>query len=222
MSSRYSPAASGLPAVIGGLLGLEFLSKFEVEFDFVNKAMKFHSPGCIKCGALARACMCVHATRHSLDFGLRRGKYVFNTCFSLVFERLKADGVKARFTVRYGDANRVIDEPCASDVSQLVEIPMSVHPTGLKTVRCRLNGCEPFPAIVDMGSFFSVVNWMAAAAGGVAPDSPEVTQSAMQAVGIDGRAMPMATAKFDLAVVGVMGSGSGNDGGGAVQVVELV
>ena len=122
MSSRYSPAASGLPAVIGGLLGLEFLSKFEVEFDFVNKAMKFHSPGCIKCGALARACMCVHATRHSLDFGLRRGKYVFNTCFSLVFERLKAVGVKARFTVRYGDANRAIDEPCASDVSQLVEI----------------------------------------------------------------------------------------------------
>ena len=52
---RYAPAASGLPAVIGGLLGLEFLSKFEVEFDFVNKAMKFHSPGCIKCGALARA-----------------------------------------------------------------------------------------------------------------------------------------------------------------------
>ena len=101
--------------------------------------------------------------------------------------------------------------PCSLDVSELVEIPMSMHPTGLKTVRCRLNGCEPFPAIVDMGSFFSVANWMAAAAGGVAPDSPEVTQSAMQAVGIDGRAMAMATAKFDLEVVGVTGSGSGAD-----------
>jgi hypothetical protein len=31
-------AASGLPSVIGGLLGLDFLCKFEVEFDFVNKA----------------------------------------------------------------------------------------------------------------------------------------------------------------------------------------
>ena len=144
--------ASGLPAVIGGLLGLEFLSKFEVEFDFVNKFLKFHPPGSIACGAL--------------------------------------------------------------DVSDLVEIPMSVHPTGLKTVRCRLNGCEPFPAIVDMGSFFSVANWMAAAAGGVAPDSPEVTQSAMQAVGIDGRAMPMATAKFDLEVVGVDPGSNSNGSGG--------
>ena len=42
----------------------------------------------------------------------------------------------------------------------------------------------------------------------MAPDSPEVTQSAMNAVGIDGRAKPMATAKFDLEVVGVAGSGS--------------
>ena len=153
--------ASGLPAVIGGLLGLEFLSKFEVEFDFVNKALKFHPPGSIACGAL--------------------------------------------------------------DVSELVEIPMSTHPTGLKTVRCRLNGCEPpFPAIVDMGSFFSVANWMAAAAGGVGPDSPDVKQSAMQAVGIDGRAMPMATAKFDLEVVGVHGSdgsdgSDGSNGGGLVS-----
>jgi|AntAceMinimDraft_1070359.scaffolds.fasta_scaffold44464_2 hypothetical protein len=57
--------------ITGGMLGLEFLSKFEVEFDFVNKAMRFHSPGCMASGAL--------------------------------------------------------------DVSQLVEIPMSTHPTGLKT-----------------------------------------------------------------------------------------
>ena len=110
-------AASGLPPVIGGLVGLEFLSKFEVEFDFVNKVMKLHKPGTIKCGAV--------------------------------------------------------------DVLDLVEIPMATHPTGLKTVACRLNKCEPFPAIVDMGSFFSVANWMAATAGGSAPDSPGVTQSAM-------------------------------------------
>ena len=29
-----------------------------------------------------------------------------------------------------------------------------------------LDGSAPFSAIVDMGSFFSVVNWMAAAAAG--------------------------------------------------------
>ena len=49
-----------------------------------------------------------------------------------------------------------------------------------------------------MGSSFSVANWMAAAAGGVAPDTPGVTQAAMQAVGIDGRSMAMSTAAFNL------------------------
>ena len=94
-------AAAGLPPVVGGLLGLDFLTKFQTEFDFGEKTLRFHPPGTIECGAL--------------------------------------------------------------DVSDLVEIPLATHPTGLKTVRCRLNGCEPFPAIVDMGSFLSVANWMAAA-----------------------------------------------------------
>ena len=69
------------------------------------------------------------------------------------------------------------------------------------------------PAIVDMGSFLSVANWMAAAKAGVSPDSPEVNRSAMSAVGIDGRQMPMATAPFDLEVMGVEGRGE-KDGGG--------
>jgi hypothetical protein len=101
------------------------------------------------------------------------------------------------------------------DVDDLVEIPLRTHPTGLKLVRCSLNGGAPFEAIVDAGSFFSVANWMAAASGGVAPDSPNVTTSAMTAVGVDGRTMTMATAAFDLEVLGK------DDGGDASRVASL-
>ena len=76
-------AASGLPPVIGGLIGLDFLAKFEVEFDFVKKTLTFHKPGAVACGAL--------------------------------------------------------------DTTSLVDVALATHPTGLKTVRCRLNGCDPFP-----------------------------------------------------------------------------
>lgn len=133
-------SATGLPSVVGGMLGLEFLSRFETEFDFANKTLAFHAPGTIASGAV--------------------------------------------------------------DVADLVEIPLRTHATGLKLVRCSLNGGAPFDAIVDAGSFFSVANWMAAASGGVAPDSPNVTTSAMTAVGVDGRQMTMATAAFDLEVLG--------------------
>ena len=133
-------SAAGLPDVVGGLLGLDFLSRFECDFDFAEKTIRLHRRGAIACGAL--------------------------------------------------------------DVAGLVEVPLATHPTGLKTVRIRLNGCEPFPAVVDMGSFLSVVNWMAAARGGVAPDSPETRPSELTATGIDGRTMPMATAPFDLEVCG--------------------
>ena len=103
-------SAAGLPDVVGGLLGLDFLSRFECDFDFAEKTIRLHRRGAIACGAL--------------------------------------------------------------DVAGLVEVPLATHPTGLKTVRIRLNGCEPFPAVVDMGSFLSVVNWMAAARGGVARTRP--------------------------------------------------
>ena len=84
-------SAAGLPDVVGGLLGLDFLSRFECDFDFAEKTIRLHRRGAIACGAL--------------------------------------------------------------DVAGLVEVPLATHPTGLKTVRIRLNGCEPFPAVVDMGSF---------------------------------------------------------------------
>ena len=40
-------SATGLPSVVGGMLGLEFLSRFETEFDFANKTLAFHAPGTI-------------------------------------------------------------------------------------------------------------------------------------------------------------------------------
>ena len=140
-------AASGLPSVVGGMLGLDFLSRFELELDFGDKAMRFHPIGSVATGAL--------------------------------------------------------------DVDSLVRIPLAIHPTGLRTVSCRLNGCERFPGILDMGSFFSVCNWMAAARAGVGPDNPVVKNAAMTAVGVDGRPMAMSTAPFDLEVCG-----DGTDEGG--------
>ena len=77
--------------------------QFECEFDFTDKALRFHPPGSVACGAV--------------------------------------------------------------DASDLVAIPLGTHPTGLRTVQCVLNGGAPFPGIVDMGSFFSVVNWIAANSG---------------------------------------------------------
>ena len=77
--------------------------QFECEFDFTDKALRFHPPGSVACGAV--------------------------------------------------------------DASDLVAIPLGTHPTGLRTVQCALNGGAPFPGIVDMGSFFSVVNWIAANSG---------------------------------------------------------
>ena len=120
--------------------GLDFLSRFELELDFGDKAMRFHPIGSVATGAL--------------------------------------------------------------DVDSLVHIPLARHPTGLRTVSCRLNGCERFPGILDMGSFFSVCNWMAAARAGVGPDNPVVKNAAMTAVGVDGRPMAMSTAPFDLEVCG--------------------
>ena len=147
--------ATGLPSVVGGMLGLEFLSRFETEFDFANKTLAFHAPGTIASGAV--------------------------------------------------------------DVADLVEIPLRTHATGLKLVRCSLNGGAPFDAIVDAGSFFSVANWMAAASGGVAPDSPNVTTSAMTAVGVDGRQMTTATAAFDLEVLGSNDGGDASRGGSSLK-----
>lgn len=44
---------------------------------------------------------------------------------------------------------------------------------GLKTVRCLLNGVE-FDVIVDMGLFFSVVNWMVSIIVGIGLDFDKV------------------------------------------------
>jgi len=147
-------SATGLPSVVGGMLGLEFLSRFETEFDFANKTLAFHAPGTIVSGAV--------------------------------------------------------------ELDDLIEIPLKTHPTGLKLVRCSLNAGAPFDAVVDAGSFFSAANWMAAASGGVAPDSAGVEQSAMTAVGMDGRTMRMATAAFDLEVLG----GGGDDANEAKRFVS--
>ena len=149
-------SATGLPSVVGGMLGLEFLERFETEFDFANKTLAFHAPGTIASGAIG--------------------------------------------------------------IDDLIEIPLKTHPTGLKLVRCSLNAGASFDAIVDAGSFFSVANWMAAASVGVAPDSAGVETSAMTAVGVDGRTMQMATAAFDLEVLGDDASNdASNDGSAAKQ-----
>lgn len=133
-------SAVGMPPQIGGLLGLDWLSQFEVEFDFVRSALKFWPRGSIAGGAV--------------------------------------------------------------DVEELVKVPMKTHSVGIRTVRCALNGAEPFDAIVDMGSFFSVVNWMASAAAGVGPDSDKVKRGNLQVTGVDGGSVQMAMAPFDLRVIG--------------------
>jgi hypothetical protein len=78
---------AGLPPYIGGLIGLDLLGQFEIEFDFSTSSLSFWPKGAIANGALS--------------------------------------------------------------VDDLVKIPMRKHPVGLKTVRCSLNGAEPFDAIVD-------------------------------------------------------------------------
>ena len=133
-------SAVGLPPQIGGLLGLDFLSKFEIEFNFTDSALKFWPKGSIANGAV--------------------------------------------------------------DTDDLVKIPLHLHPVGLRTVKCSLNNSAPFDAIVDMGSFFSVANWMASTTAGIGPDSPEVKRGGLQVSGVDGGSMQMAMAPFDLRVIG--------------------
>ena len=131
--------AVGLPATIGGLLGLDWLGNFEVEFDFEQSVITFWPPGSVKNGAVA--------------------------------------------------------------VEDLVRVRLNQHPVGLKTVRCSLNGAE-LDAIVDMGSFFSVVNWMASTTAGIGPDSDKVKRGGLQVTGVDGKSMAMAMAPYDLRVLG--------------------
>jgi len=135
--------AVGLPPVIGGLLGLDFLGKFVVEFDFASSKLSFWPLGAVENGAV--------------------------------------------------------------DVDDLVKIPMTTHPVGLKTVQVSLNGAAPFSAIVDMGSFFSVANWIASASAGIGPDSDKVKRGGLQVSGVDGQSMNMAMAPFDLRVLGEPG-----------------
>ena len=131
----------GLPPTIGGLLGLEWLARYEVEFDFVASTITFWPRGSIAWGAL--------------------------------------------------------------DVDELVRVSMGTfHEVGLKTVRCSLNNAAPIDAIVDMGSFFSVVNWMASAAAGVGPDSASVKTGGLQVTGVDGNLVDMSMAPYDLRVLG--------------------
>jgi len=131
----------GLPPTIGGLLGLEWLGRYEVEFDFEASTITFWPRGSISWGAL--------------------------------------------------------------DVDELVRVSMGTHhKVGLKTVRCTLNDADPIDAIVDMGSFFSVVNWMASAAAGVGPDSPSVTTGGLRVAGVDGNDVSLSMAPFDLRVLG--------------------
>jgi len=131
----------GLPPTIGGLLGLEWLGRYEVEFDFEASTITFWPRGSISWGAL--------------------------------------------------------------DVDELVRVSMGTHhKVGLKTVRCTLNDADPIDAIVDMGSFFSVVNWMASAAAGVGPDSPSVTTGGLRVAGVDGNDVGLSMAPFDLRVLG--------------------
>ena len=138
---------SGLPSTVGGLLGLEFLARFEVEFDFLNRELRFWPRGSVLSGAL--------------------------------------------------------------DVGGLIGVELIRHPVGIKTVSVRLNDSTAFPAIVDMGSAFSVVNWSASHAAGVFIDSPGVKPAAMQAVGVDGRGLNVSLAPFDLEVPAAMDSASG-------------
>ena len=133
----------GLPPVIGGLLGLEFLSKFVVEFDFARSALSFWPLGSVEAGAV--------------------------------------------------------------DVASLVKIPLKTHPVGLRTARVSLNSSAPFDAVVDMGSFFSVANWIASASAGIGPESDKVKRGGLQVSGVDGRSMNMAMAPFELRVLGEPG-----------------
>ena len=133
-------SAVGLPPTIGGLLGLDWLGKYEVEFDFSASTITFWPRGSVSWGAL--------------------------------------------------------------DVDELVRVTLGTHKVGLKTVRCTLNDAAPVDAIVDMGSFFSVVNWMASAAAGVGPDSPSVKSGGLQVSGVDGNNVSMSMAPYDLRVLG--------------------
>ena len=45
-------SATGLPSIVGGMLGLDFLKKFETEFDFTNKTLSFHKIGTVGSGAV--------------------------------------------------------------------------------------------------------------------------------------------------------------------------
>jgi hypothetical protein len=53
-----------------------------------------------------------------------------------------------------------------------------------------------------MGSFFSVVNWMASTTAGIGPDSDKVKRGGLQVTGVDGKSMAMAMAPYDLRVLG--------------------
>ena len=73
--------------------------------------------------------------------------------------KFEADLDFANKTMRFHPRGSIVSG--ALDVESLVEVPLAMHPTGLKTVACRLNASDAFPGVLDMGSFFSVVNWMA-------------------------------------------------------------
>lgn len=90
----------------------------------------------------------------------------------------------------------------ALDAEGLVSLPLSqgLAPLPLPTVDVSLNGGPAFPAILDLSSVLSAVNWAAARAAGVEPGGPEVEDVGVRVRGIDGSPMSMAMAPFSLRV----------------------
>ena len=66
---------------------------------------------------------------------------------------------------------------------------------GLIRIRVRIDGSEPFPAVLDLGAGRSIVNWKAAALAGVDPKD-DLPKSAEPLLGADAKALELRTRAF--------------------------
>ena len=56
-------AASGLPSVVGGMLGLDFLTRFELVLDLADRAMRLHPSGAVATGGVLVPSPAPHGTQ---------------------------------------------------------------------------------------------------------------------------------------------------------------
>ncbi|MCA9662080.1 MAG: aspartyl protease family protein [Myxococcales bacterium] len=84
----------------------------------------------------------------------------------------------------------------ADRLAEMRAVPFDRFPIGLIRIKVKLDGAHDLAGVFDLGAGRTVINWRAAAAAGLRPDSKGVTKASEAALGADTQMMALRKARF--------------------------